>query len=72
MLNSPYKMDRKALQQSMLQVSNINLFTYFMRCPQCQGSQYRKSVFDVSQKNPHGATCIFCKSSMIELKNIAA
>nr|WP_234473219.1 MULTISPECIES: hypothetical protein [Erwiniaceae] len=56
----------------MLQVSNINLFTYFMRCPQCQGSQYRKSVFDVSPKNPHGATCIFCKSSMIELKNIAA
>ncbi|MCA1178320.1 hypothetical protein LBW90_21870 [Pantoea rwandensis] len=56
----------------MLQVSNINLFTTFMKCPQCQGSQYRKSVFDVSQKNPHGATCIFCKSMMIENKNIAA
>ncbi|WP_425435734.1 cold-shock protein [Pantoea rwandensis] len=62
-------MVQRAHQQPMLQVSNINLFTQFMKCPQCQGSQYRKSVFDVSQKNPHGAICIFCKSMMIENKN---
>lgn len=42
------------------------------RCPCCHGSQYRTSVFDVSDKNPHGAKCIFCKSSMITLDHLAA
>lgn len=37
------------------------------RCPCCHGSQYRTSAFDVSDKNPFGAKCIFCKSSMITL-----
>ncbi|MER0125994.1 cold-shock protein [Franconibacter daqui] len=34
------------------------------KCPCCQGSQYRTSHFDVSEKNPYGAKCIFCKSNM--------
>lgn len=42
------------------------------RCPCCHGSQYRTSVFDVSEKNPFGAKCIFCKSSMITLDHLAA
>lgn len=37
------------------------------RCPCCHGSQYRTSAFDVSDKNPFGAKCIFCKSPMITL-----
>ncbi|MEZ2604172.1 cold shock small protein YmcF [Kluyvera intermedia] len=39
------------------------LINYF-RCPCCHGSQYRTSIFDVSEKNPSGAKCIFCKSIM--------
>ncbi|MWU82552.1 cold-shock protein, partial [Escherichia coli] len=35
-------------------------------------SQYRTSAFDVSDKNPFGAKCIFCKSSMITLDHLAA
>ena len=42
------------------------------RCPCCHGSQYRTSVFDVSEKNPHGAKCIFCKSPMVTLDHLAA
>ncbi|HDT4164255.1 TPA: cold-shock protein [Enterobacter hormaechei subsp. steigerwaltii] len=42
------------------------------RCPCCHGSQYRTSAFDVSDKNPFGAKCIFCKSSMITLDHLAA
>ncbi|WP_288446759.1 cold-shock protein [uncultured Enterobacter sp.] len=42
------------------------------RCPCCHGSQYRTSAFDVSEKNPFGAKCIFCKSSMITLDHLAA
>ncbi|MDI9769550.1 MULTISPECIES: hypothetical protein [Pantoea] len=38
-----------------------------MRCPQCQGSQYRQSVFDRNRQNPLGAKCIFCKSIMIAI-----
>ncbi|MEH0885002.1 hypothetical protein [Enterobacter sp. UNJFSC 003] len=34
------------------------------RCPCCHGSQYRISIFDVSENNPFGAKCIFCKSTM--------
>ncbi|EOF4706114.1 MULTISPECIES: cold shock small protein YmcF [Klebsiella] len=41
------------------------------RCPCCHGSQYRTSAYDVSATNPFGAKCIFCKSSMITLDNIA-
>ena len=41
------------------------------RCPCCHGSQYRTSNYDVSESNPFGAKCIFCKSSMITLDNIA-
>lgn len=40
------------------------------RCPCCHGSQYRTSAFDVSDKNPFGAKCIFCKSSMITLDHL--
>ncbi|WP_313479427.1 cold shock small protein YmcF [Atlantibacter hermannii] len=40
------------------------------RCPCCHGSQYRTSHFDVSQQNPFGAKCIFCKSAMITFDNI--
>ncbi|MCE0491549.1 hypothetical protein LU196_16050 [Pantoea sp. Mb-10] len=36
-----------------------------MRCPACQGSQYRQSIFDISSKNPMGAKCIFCKAAMM-------
>ncbi|EKM6456973.1 cold-shock protein [Cronobacter dublinensis] len=35
------------------------------RCPACHGSQYRISRFDVTDKNPHGAKCIFCKAVML-------
>ncbi|EOV9542408.1 cold-shock protein [Cronobacter sakazakii] len=35
------------------------------RCPACHGSQYHTSRFDVTDKNPHGAKCIFCKSAML-------
>ncbi|MGS4822195.1 cold-shock protein [Raoultella terrigena] len=41
------------------------------RCPCCHGSQYRTSNYDVSESNPFGAKCIFCKSSMITFDNIA-
>ncbi|MFK3704629.1 cold-shock protein [Klebsiella sp. NPDC088457] len=41
------------------------------RCPCCHGSQYRTSNYDVSEKNPFGAKCIFCKTSMITFDNIA-
>ncbi|MDW3092096.1 cold-shock protein [Citrobacter freundii] len=34
-------------------------------------SQYRTSNFDVTEKNPFGAKCIFCKSTMITFDNIA-
>ncbi|WP_420026174.1 cold-shock protein [Enterobacter ludwigii] len=44
-------------------VNGINLNIHF-RCPCCHGSQYRTSIFDVSEKNPYGAKCIFCKSTM--------
>ncbi|ASG63240.1 MULTISPECIES: cold-shock protein [Kluyvera] len=42
----------------------MNLNIHF-RCPCCHGSQYRTSVFDVSEKNPFGAKCIFCKTNMV-------
>ncbi|NUC35676.1 cold-shock protein [Escherichia coli] len=35
------------------------------------GSQYRTSSFDVSDMNPFGAKCIFCKSMMITFDNIS-
>ncbi|EHY4969029.1 cold-shock protein, partial [Escherichia coli] len=41
------------------------------RCPCCHGSQYRTSSFDVSDMNPFGAKCIFCKSMMITFDNIS-
>ncbi|XTZ39147.1 cold-shock protein [Salmonella enterica] len=41
------------------------------RCPCCHGSQYRISNFDMSEKNPFGAKCIFCKSAMTTFDNIA-
>ncbi|PAT73703.1 cold-shock protein [Klebsiella pneumoniae] len=40
------------------------------RCPCCHGSQYRTSQFDVTEKNPFGAKCIFCKSAMMTLDTI--
>ncbi|MCZ3383530.1 MULTISPECIES: cold shock small protein YmcF [Enterobacteriaceae] len=42
------------------------------RCPCCHGSQYRISSFDITEKNPAGAKCIFCKSAMTTFDNIAA
>ncbi|PDO84302.1 cold shock small protein YmcF [Kosakonia pseudosacchari] len=42
------------------------------RCPCCHGSQYRTSCFDMTEKNPAGAKCIFCKSAMITFDNITA
>ncbi|WP_072094082.1 cold-shock protein [Trabulsiella odontotermitis] len=42
------------------------------RCPCCHGSQYRTSTFDISEKNPFGAKCIFCKASMVTFDNIAS
>ncbi|MGK0600362.1 cold shock small protein YmcF [Yokenella regensburgei] len=41
------------------------------RCPCCHGSQYRTSHFDISESNPFGAKCIFCKSSMVSFDNVA-
>ena len=46
---------------------NISIF----RCPCCHGSQYRTSAFDVTERNPLGAKCIFCKSTMITFDNVA-
>ncbi|WP_418134985.1 cold-shock protein [Citrobacter braakii] len=43
----------------------------YFKCPCCHGSQYRTSHFDVTEKNPFGAKCIFCKSSMITPDNYA-
>ncbi|ELO4977690.1 cold-shock protein [Escherichia coli] len=40
-------------------------------CPCCHGSQYRTSAFDVTERNPLGAKCIFCKSTMITFDNVA-
>ncbi|MGK0738772.1 cold shock small protein YmcF [Yokenella regensburgei] len=40
------------------------------RCPCCHGSQYRTSHFDISESNPFGAKCIFCKSSMVSFDNV--
>ncbi|HGH5978265.1 TPA: hypothetical protein ACJI8J_001629 [Kluyvera georgiana] len=42
----------------------MNLNIHF-RCPCCHGSQYRTSIFDVSERNPFGAKCIFCKTNMV-------
>ncbi|WP_072037759.1 cold-shock protein [Enterobacter sp. Bisph1] len=42
------------------------------RCPCCHGSQYRVSSFDVTEKNPVGAKCIFCKTPMMTFDTIAA
>ncbi|WP_353614121.1 hypothetical protein [Mangrovibacter phragmitis] len=36
------------------------------RCPKCHGSQYRVSLLNITEKNPYGATCVFCKSVMIK------
>ncbi|MDY0970982.1 cold-shock protein [Siccibacter turicensis] len=41
------------------------------RCPCCHGSQYRTSPFDMTEKNPFGAKCIFCKSAMTTLDSFA-
>ncbi|WP_435529713.1 cold shock small protein YmcF [Paramixta manurensis] len=35
------------------------------RCPSCSGHQYRRSMTNVTPKNPHGTFCIFCKSTMV-------
>ncbi|WP_366509355.1 cold-shock protein [uncultured Pluralibacter sp.] len=40
------------------------------RCPCCHGSQYRVSHFDITEQNPFGAKCIFCKSVMVPFDNI--
>lgn len=53
-----------------LEVDNITNHIHF-RCPCCHGSQYRTSSFDVSDMNPFGAKCIFCKSMMITFDNIS-
>ncbi|MGG6100266.1 cold-shock protein [Pantoea allii] len=37
------------------------------KCPHCSGSQYRKSHFDVTRANPHGAKCIFCKTIVVQI-----
>ncbi|WP_244182811.1 hypothetical protein [Pantoea wallisii] len=42
-----------------------------MRCSHCQGSQYRRSVFDITLKNPLGAKCIFCKSNMVSVTQLS-
>ncbi|WP_241898910.1 MULTISPECIES: hypothetical protein [unclassified Erwinia] len=44
------------------------MISHYLRCPNCHGSQYRTSVFDITKANPFGAKCIFCKSIMIQLK----
>ncbi|WP_157945898.1 cold shock small protein YmcF [Escherichia coli] len=36
-----------------------------------QGASLRTSSFDVSDRNPFGAKCIFCKSMMITFDNIS-
>ncbi|NDJ57045.1 cold-shock protein [Enterobacteriaceae bacterium 4M9] len=43
-------------------LNNNNLH---FKCPRCHGSQYRTSAFDISENNPFGAKCIFCKSNMV-------
>nr|WP_233610794.1 cold-shock protein [Citrobacter youngae] len=54
----------------LYKVTVINNNIHF-RCPCCHGSQYRTSNFDVTEKNPFGAKCIFCKSTMITFDNVA-
>ncbi|WP_455863872.1 cold shock small protein YmcF [Pantoea agglomerans] len=34
------------------------------KCPSCHGCQFRLSPHNITQKNPHGANCIFCKAGM--------
>ncbi|EPC5664413.1 cold shock small protein YmcF [Citrobacter koseri] len=51
--------------------ADISNYIHF-RCPCCHGSQYRTSVFDVTDRNPSGAKCIFCKSPMVTFDNIAS
>ncbi|WP_157943050.1 cold shock small protein YmcF [Escherichia coli] len=40
-------------------------------CLEIQGASLRTSSFDVSDRNPFGAKCIFCKSMMITFDNIS-
>ncbi len=44
------------------------MMMFQFKCPECQGCQYRQSLFDIRQANPYGAVCIFCKSSMLLIK----
>ncbi|MEA1062642.1 cold-shock protein [Apirhabdus apintestini] len=48
----------------------LNIDKFSFKCPCCQGSQYRTSVFDSSIRNPAGAKCIFCKSDMVMFKRV--
>ncbi|WP_443744755.1 cold shock small protein YmcF, partial [Aeromonas hydrophila] len=54
-------------RQRTLLRSKVAVITQHLhfRCPCCHGSQYRTSAFDVTERNPLGAKCIFCKSTMI-------
>ena len=58
-----------APRQRTLLRSKVAVITQHLhfRCPCCHGSQYRTSAFDVTERNPLGAKCIFCKSTMITL-----
>ena len=60
-------------RQRTLLRSKVAVITQHLhfRCPCCHGSQYRTSAFDVTERNPLGAKCIFCKSTMITFDNVA-
>ena len=62
-----------APRQRTLLRSKVAIITQHLhfRCPCCHGSQYRTSAFDVTERNPLGAKCIFCKSTMITFDNVA-
>ncbi len=62
-----------APRQRTLLRSKVAVITQHLhfRCPCCHGSQYRTSAFDVTERNPLGAKCIFCKSTMITFDNVA-
>nr|WP_193568788.1 cold-shock protein [Citrobacter sp. NCU1] len=52
------------------EVTDISSHIHFW-CPCCHGSQYRTSTFDVTERNPFGAKCIFCKSTMMTFDHVA-
>ena len=71
--SNEFRRGNVAPRQRTLLRSKVAVITQHLhfRCPCCHGSQYRTSAFDVTERNPLGAKCIFCKSTMITFDNVA-